>query len=115
MIIKDNKGQAYKGFIFVKTDININKINWKLSNPQKAILLNIFKLHNIKNLDELLYFCLTEQINKPFKHYGNNSKYFGKKQKKEIKNCLIKFYPDQTDRLISVFTSISERQNLINY
>ena len=71
---------SYKGFIITSTNILVDKINWKLSNPQKAILLNIFKLHEIKSLDDLLVFCLSEKINKPFKHYGNDNKLFGKIQ-----------------------------------
>jgi hypothetical protein len=78
---------AHKGFLITKANIFVDKINWKLSNSQKAILLNIFKLHEINTLDDLLVFCLTEKINKPFKHYGNENKLFGNIQKREIKNC----------------------------
>ena len=106
---------AYKGFIFNSTNILVDQINWKLSNPQKAILLNIFKLNQIVSLNDLLVFCLSKQINKPFKHYGNDNKLFGKIQKREIKNCLLKFYPNEKDKLKDVFEKPIHRTNLIDY
>ena len=105
----------HKGFLITNTNIFVDKINWKLSNSQKAILLNIFKLYEINTLDDLLVFCLTEKINKPFKHYGNDNKLFGKIQKKEIKNCLLKFYPNEKDKLTDVFEKPFHRTNLIDY
>ena len=35
------------GIELMTQDILLDQIDWRLSNSQKAILLNIFKLHNL--------------------------------------------------------------------
>ena len=84
-------------------NILLDQIDWRLSIPQKAILLNIFKLHNLKNINDLLLFCVNGQINKPFKHYGNEHKFFGKKQKQEIYKCLNFYFPTEIKHLNNNF------------
>ena len=85
------------GIELMTQDILLDQIDWRLSNSQKAILLNIFKLHNLKNINDLLLFCVNGQINKSFKHYCNEHKFFGKKQKQEIYKCLNFYFPTEME------------------